>query len=182
MNLVSRLTPRPLKEFFSSLLHGGLRAVAAEEVALIQGDVLDAQEKVLDKAVELARKTRPLRESGDDLERELAADFAATLRETSQLGRAMLGQATPEERREILSGPLPGLPGGTTPSLPAASQPSPTPEPKAALQPPSDGSGTPAEPAKRKRGRPSNAERERRQAEALNGAAQGNGVARNGRL
>src|SRR4051812_26461716 len=182
MNLVSRLTPRPLKEWFRRFLHGGLQAVAAEEAAHIQLDVLDAQEQVLLKATELARRTRPLRESDDDLERQLAADFALTVRETSQMGRAMLGQVTYEERREVLSAPLPDSPGGSTPSLPAADQPpSKAPQPSPAdHQPSSEGTTQGEPPKKRGRGRPSNAERERR-AQAQNGATLSNGDGRNNR-
>ncbi len=118
MNLVSRLTPRPLKEWFRRFLHGGVQAVAAEEAAHIQLGVLDAQEKVLQKGIELARKSKPYRESDDELERELAQEFGLALRETAQLGRVMLGQGSAEDRQEVLSGPLPDSPG-SKPSLPA---------------------------------------------------------------
>jgi hypothetical protein len=175
MSLLERLKPSSLKTFFRNFLHGGIRVVAAEEATLLQLEVLDAQEQLLERATELARKTRPLRESDDELERQLAADYAVALRETSQLGRAMLGQVSPEERREVLSAPLSGSASGSMPSLTAADpQPSKTTEPTPADQEVSPESMTPSEPP-RKRGRPSNAERERR-AQTLNGAASSNGL------
>ncbi len=168
MSVLERLKPSFLKAFFLNFLHGGVQAVAVEEAAHIQLDTLDAQEQVLEKAVELARKTRSLRESDDEFERQLAADYAQALRETSRLGRAMLGQASPEERREILSAPLFDSASGSR-SLPAAGpQPSKTIEPTPADRENPPATMTPEPP--RKRGRPSNAERERR-ARALNGAA-----------
>ena len=177
MSLLERLKPNSLKEFFRNFLHGGIRSVAIEEASFIQLDSLDAQERLLERATELARKTRPLRESDDELERQLAADYAVALRETSQLGRAMLGQISPEERREVLAAPLSGSASGSMPSLPAADpQPSKTTEPMPADQEMNPESMTPTEPP-RKRGRPSNAERERR-AQALNGAVPSNGDGR----
>jgi hypothetical protein len=171
MSLLTRLTPSPLKNFFRNFLHGGVRVVAAEEAAHIQLDTLAAQEQVLEKAVELARKTRPLRESEDEFERQLAADYVLAVREVSQLGRVMLGQATPEERREVLSSPLSDSASGSTPSLPAVEPPLKTSEPPDRRT--DRESVAPPEPP-RKRGRPSNAERERR-AQALNGATPSNG-------
>jgi hypothetical protein len=118
MNLV----PRKLSDWFRSFFRGGLQAVAAEEAAEMQLGVLDTQAKVFQKVVELRRGAKHLVADGDEFDRELAAALDASLRETLELGKAMLTPMTPEERAEVLSRPLSDS-GGFSKSLPPESSP-----------------------------------------------------------
>jgi hypothetical protein len=103
------------------------------------------QAKAFHQGIEFARQTKPHRESDDELERELAAAFAATLRQTTQLGKAMLTPMTAEERAEVLSLPLSDS-GGSLKSYPPAANP-------AALTAP-ETNGTPPQPVRKGPGRP----------------------------
>jgi hypothetical protein len=77
-----------------------VQGAAIEHVTELREALLEIQARGFDKAIELARLTRPFRESGDDLERSLAAIFAEGIENTLKLGS------------EILSGKSPTLGGG----------------------------------------------------------------------
>ncbi|MFO0888207.1 MAG: hypothetical protein U0790_03565 [Isosphaeraceae bacterium] len=146
MNLISR----KLSAWFRGFFHGGLQAVAAEEAAAIQADVLDAQARVFNKVVEIRRQARQSIEAGDEVDRELAAALDASLRQTLELGKAMLSPVTGEERAEVLSRPLPDSGGAPTSLPPASAVALMAPETSA---PESNGT-PPALPVRRGRGRP----------------------------
>lgn len=138
MSFTSRLavyaSGRPLKEWFRNFFQYGIWAVAVEEEADLKIGILDAQGRVLDKAAGIAQRTKPLRESDDELERYIAAITAETLRETLELGRAMLNPMTVDEKAEALSRPLDAS-TASQPSLPPAAA-------QAALTAPSGPNGT----------------------------------------
>jgi hypothetical protein len=105
MSLLTKLTPRPVKTLLQRFFDGGVKMVAAENTAEMQVKLLEVQARVFQKGLELSQLIKPHLQSGDPVVQLLAEELTTTLRETFHLGRAMLGQLTEEEQRELLSHP-----------------------------------------------------------------------------
>jgi hypothetical protein len=114
--LPSKLVPASFKDWIRRILYG---PVLAEDMAQAQGDVMEAQAKLYRRGAELLRETREARASDDNLEREYAQLFAEALKETTQLGRALGGEMSAEERAELIARPFSGS-NGEQPSSPEA--------------------------------------------------------------
>jgi hypothetical protein len=101
--LPSKLVPASLKDWIRRILYA---PVLAEDMAVAQGDVMEAQAKLYRRGAELLRETKEARASHENIEREFAMLFAEGLKETAQLGRALTGEMTPDDRRDLLSRPF----------------------------------------------------------------------------
>jgi hypothetical protein len=112
--LPRNLVPASWKDWIRRILYG---PVLAEDMAQAQGDVMEAQARLYRRGAELLRETREARASDDDLEREWALLYAEALKETAQLGRALNGDMTADERSDLLSRPFAGS-SSEQPSLP----------------------------------------------------------------